>query len=193
MKKNTEVTVLRANSDLVAEDKNARSLSFFCKHPPPILSNGQLKHDLKNIAKERNETCVRFCLHTHPSDPHHDMIILLTRDNYCRPHKHLISGDVQHVIEGRAAIVLFDDDGCVESANVLDVGDVFRIGLGIFHAILPISDRTIFHESRMGPFDKGADTEFPDWAPDDSDTFEATSYSNGLYLELQENHGIYGS
>lgn len=191
MTSKTEVTVLRAGPDMFVEDENALSLSYFCKLPAPILSNKHLINDLKNVASERKQSCVRFCLHSAPSDFHHDMILLLTRENYCRPHLHLKNGDVHHVIEGRSATILFDDDGNITSANVLDVGDIFRIGLNVFHAVVPISTQTIFHESRMGPFKKDADTKYPSWAPDGSDNSEALDYTQKLYAILENEHGIH--
>ena len=190
MSAEAKVSLLSTDPELVWEDKRAKSLSFFCRPQPPVLAGAQLISDLKRISADRDNCDVRVCLHNDHTDPQHDMVIPQHRERYSRPHKHLQNGEVQHVIEGRVAVALFDENGRITAANVLGRSDIYRMGLDIYHAVIPISPELIFHESRPGPFLGDAETVYPDWAPDGSDAEAGAIYMEQVFTTLRTEMGI---
>src|SRR5204862_7175921 len=55
----------------------------------------------------------RLCAHPNPDDPLHEMLIVLDRGTYVRPHRHAGKSESFHVIEGELDVVLFAYDGPV--------------------------------------------------------------------------------
>ncbi len=115
----------------------------------------------------------RLCAHPDPSAAVHEMLIVHHHDVYVRPHHHLAKSESFHLMEGRAAIVLFGDDGRIE--RVIPVGEpgsgraaYFRIPAGVVHGFVIESEWLVFHETTAGPFDP-AGTVFAPWAPADGD------------------------
>ena len=117
---------------------------------------------------------VRLCTHSSPNDRLHEMLIILERGAYVRPHKHPEKTESTHIIEGLVDVVIFDDVGQIES--VFSMGDYasgktfyYRMAVPVFHTLIIRSDVLVFHETTNGPFDR-KDTVFAPWAPDDNDT-----------------------
>src|SRR5438477_12910146 len=75
---------------------------------------------LKSRAEGNCRRRMRLCAHQDSDDPLHEMLIILGHGSYIRPHKHLHKTESFHIMEGRADLVLFDDDGRLT--------DVFRTG-----------------------------------------------------------------
>ena len=174
-----------AHPDFVREVETPRSVAFFCKKRP-ILVGPELIKDLKKIAIERQGKNVRICLHDGPEAIQHDMIILEHRGVYIRPHKHPEKEDVYHIMEGQMAVYLFENNGSVISVEILYPGNIYRIGLDMYHAVTPLTSRVIYHESKPGPFLGEGDAIYPGWAPDGSDAKVAADYSRYLFSHLPE-------
>ena len=64
-----------------------------------------LKANVKNTEKKR----IRLCTHLSEEDKLQEMFILLSKETYIRPHKHLKKSESLHVQEGLADVVFFDD------------------------------------------------------------------------------------
>jgi len=129
--------------------------------------------DLKILSDGNARKRVRLCAHPSPEDRLHEMLIVLGKGIYIKPHRHPGKSESFHVIEGCADIVLFDEEGTV--IERIELGEYssgrrffFRIDRPIYHTVLVISDRFIFHETTNGPFSR-SDTEYAPWAPDESD------------------------
>ena len=84
------------------------------------------------------------------------------------------------------AVFVFHDDGKVLDACVLDGKEafVYRVGAGIFHTDVPLTDYVIHHESTLGPFQGDQDRVFAPWSPDGSDREEYMAYRDGLVTLL---------
>lgn len=151
---------------LVWQDKGAKSISFFCKKKP-VKVGKKLIQELKVIAKDAGGKNVRFCLHEGPDSVFHNMIILEYPDKYYPPHKHLTKGETFHIIEGKIAVFTFNEDGSVLDASILDDKEnlIYRVGVNMYHAVMPLSSWVIYHESKPGPFVPNLDSIFPPWAP----------------------------
>jgi len=142
--------------------------------------------ELKAVAASRNNTNVRLCLHKDPDAAFHEMINLEHAGKYYKPHKHPSKGESYHIIEGSMAFFVFGQDGEVLDANILDAKNSFmyRVDLDTYHALIPLSDLLIYHESKPGPFIREGDSLFPDWAPNDTDPESSKQYTRELLGHL---------
>ena len=128
---------------------------------------------LKDRVSQTERKRIRLCAHKHLEDKLHEMFIVLSKETYIRPHKHVNRIESLHVIEGRARAVFFDEMGSI--IQVIPLGDLSselqfycRIDEAVYHTILVDSEYFVFHESVEGPFCK-SNTVFSAWAPDESD------------------------
>ena len=133
---------------------------------------------LKQQAKRNVRQRARICAHRNPEDRLHEMLIVLTKEAYIRPHKHLNKTESLHVIDGTALVIYFDDDG--------NIGEVVRIGQyksghqfyvrnedSRYHMQIIMSDYLVFHEVTNGPFNR-SDTLFAPWAPEETEIGRAS-------------------
>jgi cupin fold WbuC family metalloprotein len=135
---------------------------------------------LKESIKHSENGRIRICSHRNPEDGVHEMIIMIQKNSYIRPHRHHGKTESFHIIEGSADIVIFDDDGGIK--EVVNMGDYksggmfyYRLNAPLFHTLIIKSDYLIFHETTNGPFKKG-DSENAVWAPDDNDPKAAAKF-----------------
>lgn len=172
-------------------DEGARSLAYFCRKKP-VRVNVALIAELKEIVASLGDKNVRLCLHDSPDAKFHDMIILERKAKYYRPHKHLTKGESYHIIEGSMAAFVFDDNGRVTDACLLEPHGnfVYRVGVNTYHAVMPLSNMVIYHESKPGPFLGEGDSVYPAWAPDGRDADDVVKYKNELLqvLEMRSTH-----
>ena len=135
---------------------------------------------LKGKVNQTERKRIRLCTHKHLEDKLHEMFIVLSRETYIRPHKHVNRIESLHVIEGKARAVFFDEIGGI--IQVVPLGDLnsesqfyCRIDEAIYHTILVDSEYFVFHESVEGPFCK-SNTIFSSWSPDESDCMSTQEY-----------------
>jgi cupin fold WbuC family metalloprotein len=135
---------------------------------------------LKERAGENPRLRSRLCTHASPQEALHEMIIVHHRDCYVRPHRHRLSPESLHVIEGSAQVIVFDDPGGVSrtfTASVPAQHGIFyyRMPPLQYHSLVITSEWFVFHETTTGPFIR-SNTEFPEWAPDGSDDVLAREF-----------------
>ena len=116
------------------------------------------------------------------------MLLVLLKDSYIHPHKHLNKIESYHVIEGNAALVLFHNNGKIMDIIELgeyDSGKTFytRVSKQYYHTILVTTQYFVFHETTNGPMNK-ADTIFAEWAPNETDFEEIKLYCSSLNDEI---------
>jgi len=147
-------------------------------------------NQLKQFALETSRKRSRLCAHQHTDDLLHEMLIVLEKDIYIRPHKHLGKSESFHVIEGEVDIVIFDDQGGI--FDVIEMGvyaseEVFyyRLSESLFHTVLVKSDIAVFHETTNGPF-RLEDTIFAEWSPEDGNAEAMQQFSENLKHRLTE-------
>lgn len=111
----------------------------------------------------------RLCAHPGPEDRLHEMLIVLDRGTYIRPHRHGGKAESFHIIEGELDVVVFHDDGSIR--EVVRMGPYgtakafyYRIMEPCYHSVLIHTPFALFHETTNGPFNR-ADTEFAPWSP----------------------------
>lgn len=117
--------------------------------------------------------------HASASDNPHRFLNAWVRGTYAAPHRHLSPPKAESflVLRGEVAVVLFDDRGAITDTIVL--GRDGRVGVdlapGVWHTLLPLSERAVCYEVKPGPYDVTTDKEFAPWAPREGDA-EAASY-----------------
>lgn len=168
------------NPDSVWIDEGGRAIGFFCKRRPAHV-NTDLIDELK-VAADRYGKNVRLCLHDGPDAEFHEMVILERQGKYYRPHKHLTKGESFHILEGMMGAFAFDDQGNIQDACVLkpDGNFIYRVETNMYHAVMPLTEQIIYHESKPGPFLGDGDSIFPEWAPDGDDEQKIHSYIQKL-------------
>lgn len=184
-KANGEYTMIESRLEIkLRRDTKARSLSYFFTTDVADVDRGMID-DLVRASRAAGNKNARICLHTSPQATFHDMIILEYSGGYYRPHKHAIKGETCHIIEGRVLFVVFDETGRVTHRTIVGNAHhiVFRVGIGQWHTVIPLSEYAIYHEAKLGPFIPESDSLYPDWAPDGTDLVEAERYLRSLIVE----------
>lgn len=135
-------------------------------------------------ARANRRKRVRLCAHAHAGASVHEMLIIHTDDVYVRPHKHLGKSESFHLIEGRASVVIFSEEGTVK--ETMRMGEFrsgepfyYRIAPGIFHGLLIRSPYVVFHETTAGPFER-TQTVYAPWAPGEDDVPSVTRFLEEL-------------
>jgi glucose-6-phosphate isomerase len=179
--------VLLDDSDSVWEDKGAKSISYFCKRKP-VKVDRDLIQELKTIALRNGNKNIRLCLHDGPQAPFHNMVIVEHEGKYYPPHKHSNKGETFHIIEGKMAVFTFNEDSSIIDASILDDKEnlIYRVGVDMYHAVMPLSNPVIYHESKPGPFIPNSDSIYPRWAPAADNIEEVTSFRQRLMEVLEK-------
>jgi cupin fold WbuC family metalloprotein len=138
---------------------------------------------LKDRARKNPRRRVRLCAHPSVEDTLHEMIIVHSKGNYVRPHRHPQKSESFHIIEGNLVVTIFDDAGTVK--QLLPMGSesgsgllYYRLSEPAFHTVIPMDDVVVFHETTNGPFDR-EETIFAPWAPEE-DSAEGEAYLQRL-------------
>lgn len=153
---------------------------------------------LKERVRHNQRKRIRLCTHKNIDDELHEMLIVLTKGAYIRPHKHLNKSESFHIIEGSVDVIVFDDEGHI--IEVIQMGDYssgstfyYRISDPYYHTPLIRSDFLVFHETTNGPFTR-SDTIFAPWAPEESNSAAGKEFMEQLaqavesFLSLHEEH-----
>lgn len=136
--------------------------------------------DMLDLLKEKalispRKRC-RLCFHAGPDAAQQEMLIVMNRASYVRPHRHFGKTETLGMIEGECDTLLFDENGNVTDVIPMTVpgqGGAFfyRMPEGIFHTLNFRSEWVCFVETTIGPFDP-ARTEPASWAPPETSPAE---------------------
>ena len=113
--------------------------------------------------------------HAGPDDNPHRFLNVLLKGTYIRPHRHLHPPKAETflVLEGRAAILSFTDDGEVtarfELAPDSDGPCGADLAPGVWHTVVALSERVVCFEVKPGPWEPAFDKEFASWSPVEGD------------------------
>lgn len=151
----------------------------------PIVKVGRQEIELlKEKAGTNQRQRVRLCAHKDVSDKLHEMLIVLKKNAYIRPHRHLDKVESFHIIEGAVDVVIFDEAGKI--TEVVQMGDYsserklyYRLSVPNFHTLLIRSDFLVFHETTNGPFDR-AQSIYADWSPEEHDGTAGSEFMSHL-------------
>jgi len=158
--------MLRLDPTKFKRDLTAHSISFFALDQTVTVDDEMIDALIIESANAGNRPA-RVCLHTMPDADFHEMVVLERPGHYFPPHRHVFKAESLHAIEGQLAVFTFDDRGGVLTATVLgrDGNFIARVGAGIWHFTMPLTDPVIYHESKPGPFLGMRDRDFAPWAP----------------------------
>lgn len=143
--------------------------------------------ELKEAAARTPFRRARLCLHKDHDDSVQEMVIAFCRGSYTRPHRHHGKNESFHIIEGQVAVVIFDDEGNVTHRLTLGPpgsGNIFiyRLRSSIWHAVIPLTNFVVLHETTSGPFEPGQSEPAP-WAPDGSNQLDILKFLARLGCE----------
>lgn len=134
------------------------------------------KKDLENLivlGKKSQRGRAKYCLHENSDSMLHEMFHVHYLNTYTRPHKQIDKSTSLHLISGNMDLYLFDDKGSV--IDLVSLGDYktelpfyFCAPKNTYRTLVVKSPVVLFHEIRLGPFDK-QDTIFAPWAPMEED------------------------
>jgi cupin fold WbuC family metalloprotein len=136
------------------------------------LIDRNLFEDVSRRAEGTARRRLNHNFHSGAGDNPHRFLNVLLRGTYVRPHRHLDppKSETFVVLEGRAEVLIFNDDGTVASRHPLGEETLgIDLGPGIWHTVLALSDRVICFEVKPGPWAPASDKEFASWAPPEGD------------------------
>ena len=185
-----ENSIKESNTEIKTR-KTGEGIFYFDELNPTIKKKDM--EFLKSEAEKAQTKRARFCTHTSPEDKIHDMLIVLDKDTYVRPHKHF-KPESGHVIEGTADLIFFDEQGNITKVVQLDSSSsgkdfYYRINSPVYHTQIVTSNQFVFHESTSGPFIR-EETVYAPWAPADSDKKTVEDYINALKEKIKEKNEI---
>jgi cupin fold WbuC family metalloprotein len=142
---------------------------YYCESPFVLIGPEDLG-ELKKIAMDTPRKRARLCVHRSPSARLHEMFITLGRDAYVQPHRHTGRKEGLMVLEGSADLITFSDSGEPQQIVRLNSKCFYsHLDEPLYHMLRIHSDFLVFYEATSGPFQR-SDTEFPSWAPSDTET-----------------------
>src|SRR5579871_6304546 len=162
----------------------------FVADEPIVRVTGTDVERLKLLAPATPRRRVRLCAHRRTDDRLHEMLIVLGRGGYVRPHRHVGKSESFHLIDGKLTVVVFTDDGLVREA--LRLGSLgsgrpfyYRLDEAAYHTVLVETELAVVHETTNGPFDR-RETQFAPWSPDEDDPEAGRGYLADLHRQLGE-------
>lgn len=109
-------------------------------------------------------------IHATLDDPVQRLLNAFEPGTYVRPHRHRQppKWELFAILEGRAAVLTFDDDGRVLERIELDAaGDarVVEIPESTWHTLVALMPGTVMLEVKRGPYQPNPPQDFAAWAP----------------------------
>ena len=143
-----------------------------------------IRWNLKERARLSPRSRCRLCFHASSDDLQQEMLIVMHRSSYVRPHRHLRRAETLAIIEGHGETLLFDPDGHVTDVLLMSPASergrfFYKMPPGIFHTLIFKSEWLVFLETTIGPFDPGSSEAAP-WAPPETDAAAGHAFLSGL-------------
>lgn len=136
----------------------------------------QVRHPWFEFLAERAEASplrrARLCLHRSHEDLVQEMLIVLLRGCYVKPHRQEGREKSYTVFEGKMRLVFFDESGNTLRTVRLDAGDAgaraCRFDSSVWHTVICLNERASYVETTNGPFRKN-ETSWAPWACSEDD------------------------
>lgn len=128
---------------------------------------------LDRLAEEARQSPRRrmhLNLHASYDEPCQRLLNAVEPDSYIRPHRHRtpLKPETFLALRGRFAAAIFDADGEIEQAVLLDaVAGPWGVDIapGTWHVILALEPGSVFFEAKPGPYEPLSDKDWAPWAP----------------------------
>tara|TARA_Y100000590_G_scaffold458802_2_gene614354 strand:+ start:278 stop:760 length:483 start_codon:yes stop_codon:yes gene_type:complete len=128
---------------------------FYAKKYPFFLRAKDL-NQLIRLSEMQNIDKFRICIHKNNKEPIQEMLLVLLKPQLIKPHKQEKSIISYHVLDGAAALKIYDDNGDVEFEENLSSSETgiqhIRLEANRFRSIESLSDYFIYLEITTGPF-----------------------------------------
>ncbi len=152
----------------------------------PQLSQTEKEEGLRKAAESPRHRHAKI-LHE-PGDELNRAFNFLLPDSYMQPHHHPSAEKVEsiHIVEGKIAVIFFDDRGGIREIFVLEPGGRTEIDVPAFtwHTYVVLSDDVITYETMRGVYDPKTWKSFAEqWAPAEN-TPESIRYLEHLKEEV---------
>jgi cupin fold WbuC family metalloprotein len=115
-------------------------------------------------------------LHASASDPVQRFFVVVDRQSYVRPHRHVSKSELVLVVRGQFDLITFDDRGIVSARYLIGEdaqGFGFELPRATWHTLVSRVDGSAFMEIKEGPYDPVSISEFATWAPAEGDATTA--------------------
>ena len=137
-----------------------------------VVDEGWIER-VKNAARAEPLRRARLNLHHSEADAVQEMLIAFCGDSLSPPHRHIGKSESLHVVEGRALIVFFDENGATKRRIAIGgVGTglpaLYRLAAQHWHTIIPLDEMVVIHEVTTGPFRREQERP-PIWVPRNSE------------------------
>lgn len=151
--------------------------AVFRQKDPVAVVDGDWIAKVKEHAATEPLGRSRLNMHHDESDQVQEMLIAFRGDSLVSPHRHRGKSESIHVMEGRALIVFFDDEGCMTQQLVIGAAGtglpaLYRMSSEDWHVVIPLEKSLVVHETSTGPFVRNTDPP-PSWAPKDEKDLRA--------------------
>lgn len=151
-----------------------------------IISN-TLIDEVKQRAENSPRKRINFNFHQ-LDEVYQRFLNVLVFGTYICPHKHSNPPKSESflVLEGRLAILIFDDCGGIIEKHILDP-NLRQYGVdispNIWHSIVVLSEFCVCFEGKTGPYNPSTDKNFASWAPMEN-TSDSTAYLDSLLSKI---------
>jgi len=104
-----------------------------------------------------------------PGDEFNQVFNFILYDSYMQPHLHLGSEKIENIylIQGKLALLYFDESGRIWQKTVLEEGGLSHIEVPAFmwHTYVMLTERVITYETMTGRYEPATWKAFASWAP----------------------------
>lgn len=133
----------------------------------PSLSDQDIKDGLLSAS---NSTRRRHAKILHKMGDEFNRVFNFTiQESYMQPHLHPGVEKIEeiHVIQGKIAVLFFDNQGTVSETILLEKGGIETVKVPAFswHTYVMLTESAISYETMMGKYDSKTWKEFAEWAP----------------------------
>ena len=111
-------------------------------------------------------------------------------ESYMRPHKHENPDKTEIVVilQGKVALVYFNDQGQIYQAEILEVNGstrVVRTLPRVWHTTVFLREDSIVLSAIQGPYDEGTHKQLAPWAPAEEDERAGQAYLQSIKEQIQ--------
>lgn len=140
------------------------------------LISDSLIHATLNQAKSSQRMRMNYNFHSTMEENPHRFLNVMLKGTYIQPHRHFEDPKSESfiIMQGRAAFLVFDDEGKCTLCSILDSsgkGDAYGIDIapGVWHTLHVLSESVVCFEVKPGPYTQASDKEFASWAPKEAE------------------------
>lgn len=155
------------------------------KHFIPELSSAEIQECLQKAADSSRRRYPKI-MHQ-PGDEFNQVFNFMMEDTYMQPHLHPGKEKVEkmYLIQGKFAVLLFNEKGDVEKVSILEKGECEYIEIPAFtwHTYVMLTKSVVSYETMMGRFDPETWKTLAKWAPREN-SYESDSYSESLRRQV---------